>query len=46
LISQIFDEQLDALLNNPGRDPGTPETFREARRSSEAMVINQEFNPI
>ena len=46
LISQIFDEQLDALLNNPGRDPGTPETFREARRISEAMVINQEFNPI
>jgi malate synthase len=46
LITQLFDEQLDVLLANPGRDPGTPETFREARRISEAMVMNQEFNPI
>jgi malate synthase len=46
LITQLFEEQLDALLANPGGDLGTPETFREARRISEAMVINQEFNPI
>jgi malate synthase len=45
-ISQLFDEELEKLLANPGRDLGTPETFREARRISEAMVMNEEFNPI
>jgi malate synthase len=47
LITQIFDEELQKLLANPSRaDLGTPETLREARRLSEAMVRNQEFNPI
>jgi hypothetical protein len=46
LITQLFDEELEKLLANPGRDLGTPETFREARRISEAMVVNGEFDPI
>jgi len=46
LITRLFDEELEKILANPARDPGTPETFREARRISEAMVANGEFNPI
>lgn len=47
LITQLFDEELEKLLANPAKaDLGTPETFREARRISEAMVANQEFDPI
>lgn len=45
LITRLFDEELERLLTNPGKDLGTPETFREARRISEAMVLNGEFNP-
>jgi malate synthase len=45
LITRLFDEELEKLLDHPGRDLGTPETFREARRISEAMVVNQEFDP-
>jgi len=46
LITRLFDEELEKILANPARDPGTPETFREARRISEAMILQQEFNPI
>ena len=46
LITQLFDEELEKILANPARDPGTPETFREARRISEAMIVNGEFNPV
>jgi malate synthase len=46
LITRLFDEELEKLLANPGRDPGTAETFREARRISEAMVVNGEFDPV
>jgi len=45
LITRLFDEELEKILANPARDPGTPETFREARRISEAMVVNQEIDP-
>jgi hypothetical protein len=45
LITQIFEEELQKLLANPGKDLGTPETFREARRISEAMIVNGEINP-
>jgi malate synthase len=45
LLTQLFDEELAKLIANPGRDLGTPETFREARRISEAMVRNHEFDP-
>jgi malate synthase len=46
LVSRLFAEELEKLTANPGRDLGTPETFREARRISEAMVLNGEFDPI
>jgi malate synthase len=46
LVTRLFDEELERILANPARDPGTPETFREARRISEAMIVNGEFNPI
>jgi malate synthase len=45
-IAQLFDEELAKLLANPGRDPGTPETFRQARRLSEELVESGEFNPV
>jgi malate synthase len=46
LITRLFDEELEKILANPARDPGTPETFREARRISEAMIVNGEVDPI
>jgi malate synthase len=47
LITRLFDEELDHLIANPARaDLGTPETFRAARRISEAMIANREFNPV
>jgi len=45
LITRLFDEELEKILANPARDPGTPETFREARRISEAMIVNGEIDP-
>ncbi|HET7205863.1 MAG TPA: hypothetical protein VFI95_04705 [Terriglobales bacterium] len=45
LVTRLFDEELEKLIANPGKDLGTPETFREARRISEAMIRNGEFNP-
>ena len=45
LVSRLFDEELEKLVANPGRDLGTAETFREARRISEAMILNGEFDP-
>ena len=47
LITKIFDEELKRILDNPsGRDPGTPETFTQARQIGEAMIVNHEFDPI
>jgi malate synthase len=46
LITRLFDEELEKLLANPGKDLGTPETFREARKISGAMVRNGEFDPV
>src|SRR5213080_598675 len=46
LISKIFDEELEKLLANPGRDLGSTDTFREARRISEAMIKAEEFDPV
>jgi len=45
LITKIFDEELEKLLANPGRELGTPATFAEARRISQAMIVNGEINP-
>ncbi|HWR36511.1 MAG TPA: hypothetical protein VN622_11640 [Clostridia bacterium] len=44
-IARLFDEELGKLIAHPGKDLGSPETFREARRISEAMVRNEEFDP-
>jgi len=46
LITRLFDEELEKLLANPGKDLGTPKTFEEGRRISEGMIRNGEFNPI
>ena len=47
LLHRIFDEELDQLLSDSKyADEGTPDTFREARRIAEAMVLREEFNPI
>ena len=46
LVSRLFDEELEKLVANPGRDLGTVETFREARRISETMILNEEFDPV
>ena len=46
MITRLFDEELEKLLANPGKDLGSPDTFREARRISEAMIKNEEFDPI
>jgi malate synthase len=45
LLTELFDEELEKLIANPGKDLGTPETFREARRLSEAMIRSNEFDP-
>jgi malate synthase len=45
-ITRLFDEELAELIANPGKDLGTPETFRLARQQSEALVRSGEFNPI
>jgi malate synthase len=47
-ISRIFDEELDRLLRElpPETTEETRSKFREARRISEAMIRNGEFNPV
>ncbi|ABF43707.1 Malate synthase [Candidatus Koribacter versatilis Ellin345] len=45
LVTRLFDEELEKLIAKPGKDLGSPETFREARRIAEAMVKNGEFDP-
>ncbi len=45
-IHRLFDEEVEKIIANPARaDIGTPETFREARRISEAMILNGEVDP-
>lgn len=46
--SRLFDEELARLLESPapGRDLGGPETMREARRASEALIRNGWFSPV
>jgi len=46
LLSKLFDEELEKLLAKPPRgERGAPETLREARCISEAMILNHEFDP-
>jgi malate synthase len=47
LITRLFDEELQRIIASlPGKEPGTPETFTRAREISEAMIRNNEFDPI
>jgi malate synthase len=47
LVHRLFDEEVEKIVANPARaDLGTPETFREAARIAEAMVLNGEFDPV
>ncbi len=39
LISRLFHEELDRLLREPGKDLGTPDTFRRGRELGEGMVL-------
>jgi malate synthase len=45
---RLFDEELARLLESPtpGRDLGGPETMREARQVSEALIKNGWFSPV
>jgi malate synthase len=46
-VHRLFDEELEKLLADSKRtDAGTEETFREARRIAEAMVMKEEFDPV
>jgi hypothetical protein len=46
LISRLFDEELDRLLHEmKGDDPQVAATLREARRISEEMIRQEEFDP-
>ncbi len=46
LVSQFFDEELERLLRESAAgDPEAAATLREARRISEAMIRQEEFNP-
>jgi malate synthase len=47
LVSRLFDEEVEKIVANPARaDIGTPDTFREARRISEAMIMQGQINPL
>jgi malate synthase len=46
-VHRLFDEELEKLLSDSKRsDVGSEETFREARRIAEAMVMKEEFDPV
>jgi hypothetical protein len=47
LVSMIFDEELELLLGESAnaKDPEAASTLREARRLSEEMIRQHEFNP-
>src|SRR3989475_11287171 len=46
VVRGLLDQEVQKLLANPGRDLGSPDTFREARRISEAMIKAEEFDPV
>jgi malate synthase len=46
LVRRLFDEELDQMLHERKTDdPQTAATFREARRISEEMIRQEEFDP-
>lgn len=48
LVTRLFDEELQRLLQElpAGAPPGSAETFSAARKLSEHMIHNQEFDPV
>jgi malate synthase len=46
-VSRVFDEELARLVEElpKGKDVGTPETLREARRLGEEMILKGWFDP-
>ena len=46
-VTRFFDEELAKLLSEPAaQDPAEAEKFREARRQSEAMIVEGYHDPI
>ncbi len=45
LISRIFDEELSKILNDVPGASSDKERYAEARRISEEMILNEEFDP-
>ena len=48
LVTKLFDAELTRILGELRslRDPGTPETFRQARAISEEMILQGAFDPL
>jgi malate synthase len=47
-VSELFDAELDRILGDlpPDADESAMEEYREARRISELLILNEEFDPI
>jgi malate synthase len=47
-VAELFDQELERILRElpAGTEPATIEKYREARRISESMIRNGEFDPI
>jgi len=46
LLSRIFDEECSKLVRDPAMlQLGTHDSYRAARQISEAMILNEEFDP-
>jgi len=48
LVTKIFDEELEKILSALPKDAdaSAKQKYREARRISEAMIVNREIDPI
>jgi hypothetical protein len=44
-VSALFDEELEKLIAS-GKDAGTADTLREARKISEDMISHGAFDPV
>ena len=44
-VTRFFDEELEKLVRS-GKEPGSRESLREARRIGEAMVVQGAFDPV
>ncbi len=44
-VTRLFDEELEKLVDS-GKEAGTPQTLREARKIGEAMIAGGAFDPV